>query len=157
MWYFRARLTGNKIIHFCMWAGLHMHLSTNQSITVQIMYQYKRARENVAINDGVFLENRLSVFATVSPGGRRARLFLLPACPHLFSTQRKQEAAIGTNPNLSCLDLEGLNIPAGQPLLHTSWETGEEKMLRCFFWNHTKTTAAHIFCIKMSSWHGVLN
>lgn len=43
----------------------------------------------------------------------------LPA-PHLFSTQRKREAAIGTNPNLSCLDLEGLNIPVGQPLLHTS-------------------------------------
>lgn len=107
-------------MHFCMWAGLHMRPSTNQTITVQITYQYKRARKNASINDGVFLENRLSVFATVSPRGRRAGLFLLPAYPHLFSTQRKREAAIGTNPNLSCLDLEGWNIPAGQPLLHTS-------------------------------------
>lgn len=103
-----------------MWAGSQCTPLQSKNITVQIMYQYKRARENVSINDGVFLENRLSVFATVSPRGRRAGLFLLPACPHLFSTQRKREAAIGTNPNLSCLDLEGLNIPAGQPLLHTS-------------------------------------
>lgn len=88
-----------------------MHPSTKQNITVQIMYQYKRARENVSINDGVFLENRLSVFVTVSLRGRRAGLFLLPAGLHLSSTQRKRGAAIGTNPNLSWLDLEGFNIP----------------------------------------------
>lgn len=146
MYYFRVGLTGNKITRRLA----HKH-SFHKTKTVQMSQgKCQHWRWCFSLKQTFNICNYFSEWEA-------KQISVTPSPTPFFSTQHKQEAAILTSPNLSCLDLEGLNIPAGQPLHHTSWETGEEKMLWCFFWNHTKTKAAHRFCIKMSSWHRMLN